>query len=121
MDMTSGEERRSDEEREVQAARNQAVFRAMNERLRVLNEAFPEVTETFTVACECANLHCIEQLDIAPGEYEEVRANPRQSVVLPGHVVPDVEQVIGEAPGYVVVEKTATAGDVAERLLSGGD
>jgi hypothetical protein len=41
---------------------------------------------------------------------------PRQFMVRPGHVYPAVETVVREAETYVVVEKTAVAGEVAEAL-----
>jgi hypothetical protein len=40
--------------------------------------------------------------------------------VLPGHVYPDVEDVVRGSNGYVVVEKTARAADVAEMLYPRG-
>jgi hypothetical protein len=74
------------------------------------------VTETFTIACECADITCVEMLDIRPDDYDAVRAEPRHFVVLPGHIYLDVERVVRESNGYVVVEKTASAGDAAENL-----
>jgi hypothetical protein len=114
----SQEETGSQQEREARAARNQALFRSVNKRLEELNEAFESVTETFTIACECADTTCTEMIDIEPGDYEAVRSEPRHFVVRPGHVYPDVEVVIRDEPGYVVVEKTGTAGEVAETLDS---
>jgi hypothetical protein len=104
------------DEREVRAARNQALFRAINEKLRALNETFATVTERFTIACECADTGCVEMIDIHPHEYLAVRAEPRHFVVRPGHIYPDVEDVVSEADGYVVVEKSGTAAEVAEIL-----
>ena len=102
------------QEREIRAARNQAMFRAVNEQITVLNKALASVTDTFTVACECADATCIEMIDIAPEDYTAVRGEPRCFVVRPGHVYPDVELVVREAVGYVVVEKIAAAAEVAE-------
>lgn len=103
-------------EREVRAARNQALFRAVNDKLKALNEGFLSVTKTFTVACECADVSCVEMLDIDPDDYLTVRAEPREFVVLPGHVYPDVETVVRETDGFVVVQKLAAAAAVAEIL-----
>ena len=103
-------------EREVRAARNQALFRAINEKLRRLNETFASVTETFTVACECADTTCIEMIEISPHDYLAVRAEPRHFAVLPAHVYPEVEVVVRESERYLVVEKTAAAAEVAELL-----
>ena len=104
------------EEREVRAARNQALFRAVNEKLTTLNEAFAQATGSFAIACECADVSCVEMIEIAPEEYRAVRAEPRRFVVSVGHVYADVEVVVHESPAYVVVEKVAAAAEVAELL-----
>ena len=104
------------EEREVRAARNQALFRAVNEKLATLNEAFAQVSGTFAVACECADTSCVEMIEIAPEEYRAVRAEPRRFVVRVGHTYADVEVVVHESPAYVVVEKVAAAAKTAELL-----
>ena len=104
------------EEHEVRAARNQALFRALNENLKSLNEAFASLTETFAIACECADRNCIQMIEIAPDAYLAVRADPRHFAVASGHVEPGVEVIVRESTGYVVVEKTAKAGEVAEAL-----
>src|SRR5512133_745039 len=104
----------SQHEREVRAARNQSLFRAVNQRLEELNDAFESVSDTFTIACECADATCVEMVEIKPDEYEAIRAEPRQFVVRPDHVDRDVEVVVREAEDYVVVEKTGLAGEVAE-------
>jgi len=103
-------------ERETRAARNQSLFRAVNEKIITLNEAFSDLTETFTVACECADTTCVAMLEISPDAYQRVREHPRQFIVLQGHVYGDVETVVSEFDGYVVVEKAALAGEVAAEL-----
>jgi len=87
------------EEREVRAARNQSLFRVVNEKLKDLNAAFEDVVGTDAVACECADIECIETVEIAPGDYDAIRANPRHFVVRRGHVYPDVERVVREVDG----------------------
>ena len=103
-------------EREIRAAQNQSLFRAVNEKLTVLNEAFASTTEIFVIACECADMECAEMLGIHVQEYLAVRAEPRHFAVLPGHVYADVETVVRETERYVVVEKQAAAAAVAELL-----
>jgi hypothetical protein len=103
-------------EREVRAARNQSMFRAINEQMTQLNEAFSAMTDTYVIACECADTSCIQTLDIASEEYEAIRKEPNHFAVLPGHIYPEVESVVGEKKQYVVVEKFAVAGAVAEAL-----
>src|SRR4051794_14692070 len=96
---------------EVRAARNQALFRAVNRQLEVL-----AATEPLPIACACADTSCVEMVLIKRDEHAEVRRNPRHFVVLPGHVYPDVEDVVSESDSYVVVEKRADAGEVAAEL-----
>lgn len=98
---------RIDADREVRAARNEALFRSLNEKIVELSKTFTIATETFTIACECADATCVGMLELAPQAYERIRANPRQFAVLPGHVYVDVEAVVSESSDYVVVEKTA--------------
>jgi hypothetical protein len=116
--MKMGTDSEQQEQREIRAARNQSLFRAVNENLKGLNEAFASVTETFTIACECSDTSCVEMLEIHPHEYVAVRNEPRHFAILPGHVELEVETVVHEADGYVVVEKIAAAGDEAELLAS---
>ncbi len=105
----------SNHEREVRAARNQALFRSLNEKLGELNKTFESMTETFVIACECADTNCIEMIDIRPDDYFAVRSVPRHFVVRAGHVYSDVEVVVRESEhNYVVVEKIGVAGHVAE-------
>jgi 5-bromo-4-chloroindolyl phosphate hydrolysis protein len=106
-------------EREVRAVRNQALFRAVNEKLLETTRAV-EQPETFVISCECADVSCVETLEIPPGTYRDVRREPRRFAVLRGHVYPDVEDVVAEADGYVIVEKTGTGADVT-RILAPPD
>jgi hypothetical protein len=105
----------SGDEREIRAARNQAMFRAINERL-TRDDAVTEITGGHMIACECADPTCVQTLAIPTAEYQEVRREPRRFAVRPGHVYPDVETVIVESGSYVVVEKIGQAGEVAEAL-----
>ena len=101
------------DERQVRAGRNQSMFRAANERLKDLNDAFGGLNGTYAIACECADTSCLATIEIRPEEYEGVREASNRFAVLPGHVYPDVELVVAESDGYVVVEKVAAAAEVA--------
>jgi hypothetical protein len=65
--------------------------------------------------CECAQLGCNQLIELTVREYEEIRSHPRRFVVLPNHVLPDVETVVEAKAGYVIVEKRDQAGEVAEQ------
>ena len=100
--------------RDERAARNEDVFRDVNERLEGLAKAFERIAgieSAFT--CECADLHCLEHIALAVDEYEAVRRHPNRFVVLPGHVYADVEIVVSENDRFVVVDKTGVAAEIA--------
>ena len=103
----------SEIEREARAARNQAMFRAVNEKMVELNDVLSNMSGEYAISCECADTTCIRTVSIAPEAYLAVRANPRQFVVLPGHVLPELEQIVAQNGCYVVVEKHGTAGELA--------
>jgi hypothetical protein len=93
-------------ERELRLAANEALFGAVNEQIVALGAALPgDQEEPFSIVCECANPHCTQRMEIDPHLYEQVRAQPARFVVLPAHVIPDIEQVVASHDRYVVVEK----------------
>lgn len=92
------------------------MFRSVNEKIRELNDAMAAATDEYVIACECDDVKCVQTLSIREDEYVRMRENPRHFVVLPGHVYPDVENVVSETEAYVIVEKVALAAEVAEEL-----
>jgi hypothetical protein len=102
-----------DVERVERAARNQSLFREINERLEELASTFQEVAGTASFTCECADLKCIEQVEMSLDEYEAVRSDANQFVVRPGHVLADVENVVGESDRFVVVAKIGKGAKIA--------
>jgi hypothetical protein len=93
------------DERERRLGENEALYRAVNEKITEINEAFGELTDTLTVICECGDLKCSQQVELAIADYERVRAEPTQFVVVPGHEVEDVETVVEENDAFAVVRK----------------
>jgi hypothetical protein len=102
------------DERAVRAAKNQSLFRDINERIKALNEAFDLLTPTATWVCECASLTCVEQIELTLAEYEVIRDHGARFPIAPGHEVPDVEQVVERHDRYFVVEKIGVARQIAE-------
>lgn len=98
------------------AARNEALFRRVNERLEEVNEAFEPITEYGEFICECADAACAERIQLTLSAYEEVRSVPTRFVVKPLHVLPEDERVVEERAGYFVVEKVGLAGERARQL-----
>jgi hypothetical protein len=96
-----------------QVARNQAVFRAVNERIESTNVRFGVGLEQTEFVCECADQECIERLRLALGKYEEVRRFPTHFIVSADHIYREYERVVEQVDGYVVVEKFGEAGKEA--------
>ena len=94
-------------EREDRIARNEALFRTVNERVRELaaSVAATAASETVPFVCECGSAGCAATVQLTIGEYEQVRANPAQFVVVPGHQIPEVEDVVEQHERYDVVRK----------------
>jgi hypothetical protein len=106
------------EQQAMRLASNEAMFRAVNEKIAGLNEAFDPLADDGTFICECSSLDCIEQVEITLAEYAAVRRNPRWFLVAPseGHVVVGIERIVERAQGYFVVEKLDAAAEVVEQL-----
>ncbi len=104
---------------DARAARNESLFREINERIEASNAAHLWVDPPYADwVCECAREECAVPVQLTVREYETVRANPVRFLVAPSeeHVSSDVERVVTRDDRYWVVEKRGTAGDVSEAL-----
>jgi hypothetical protein len=106
----------SEKERDERAARNEAMFRRVNERLEEVNQGFQVITDNAQFVCECASIDCTEQIELTLPAYEAVRSVPTRFVIKPGHLLPDEERVIEQHGDYLVVEKVGYAGERASQL-----
>jgi hypothetical protein len=97
---------------EERAARNEVVFRRVNEEVAALGQGSGSAV---TFVCECSNASCVERIELPLSEYEAVRADPRRFLLKPGHEHGELERVVDRRDGYVVVEKLGDAGGLAER------
>jgi hypothetical protein len=98
--------------RRKRAAQNQSLFREVNERIEDLSASAPFAG----FICECLSTDCDERVPLTIEEYEHVRAGSNRFVVLPGHDVPEVEQVVETTARYVVVSKLGAGAEVAAQL-----
>jgi hypothetical protein len=99
---------------EQRAARNEALFREVNENIARLEERYGSATEPAFI-CECSRDSCTEHVPVDEKTYRRVREHPRRFIILPGHIDEALESVVETHPGYLIVEKTGAAGDVAEQ------
>jgi hypothetical protein len=84
-------------------ARNQALFREVNERL--LEMADGSYDGPLEIVCECSHEDCTTTLAVHRDDYEAVRAHSTHFLVNSGHELLEVEQVVGRRNGFTVVEK----------------
>lgn len=105
------------EERDERLARNEALFRDVNEHIArqglQWGSAEPDQNEYL---CECSRRDCTALVSMTQREYEQVRRHGKRFFVLPGHEELEVESVVGSEEGYLVVEKHGAAGALVDSL-----
>jgi hypothetical protein len=103
----------SDRERESKDrfARNEAIFREVNERVAEFTDSEARMT---SFLCECGNLDCVEEVPLTDAEYMKLRSNAATFAVVPGHALGDVETVIEETDRFHIVEKHPREAAIAE-------
>ena len=103
--------------REERLAKNEVLFREINERVKDLNDTFRAVTATDEWICECASRTCTEKVQMSVDEYEAIRALGDRFFVAPSdeHFWPDVERVVERNDRYWIVEKIGVAGQFARQ------
>jgi hypothetical protein len=89
--------------REERLALNEAANRAINEVREPVDP--PTAGAAFKVVCECTELDCDRTFEVTVAEYESVRNDPRRFMVVPDHVLLDIEDVVERFEEFVVVLK----------------
>ena len=98
------------EARLTRLAKNEALFRQVNERISEISQELapgtpnPELIDG--LICECSDPGCLERIGpLTIAEYEGVREDARRFIIAAGHQAADVERVVDRQPSYWVVEK----------------
>lgn len=91
------------ERRKERLARNEALFREVNERVEEMSGG--RALDMIDFICECGDDECTEPMRLTAREYEEVRADPVLFAILPGHAIPEVEDVVADGDRFQVVRK----------------
>jgi hypothetical protein len=109
-----------DGRREERAAKNQSMFREVNERVKELTDpttGHPGLV-LFDWVCECADETCVQRIALTLREYESVREIPTCFAVAASseHFLPAVERIVSTHPRYWVVQKERKAATIAEEL-----
>lgn len=107
-------------DRQARAAKNQSLFREINERVHKLEASFNTVAPAATSDwfCECANESCFERIAVPHDQYDAIREDGARFLVAPSndHIWPDVERIVGGNDRYWIVEKMGEAERVAKGL-----
>ena len=107
------------ESREDRLARNEALFRDVNERVRVIDDRLSDRTDDASTLweflCECGDATCVDRISMTNLEYEEVRARPTFFAVIPSHEQPEVEDVVKQTDRFSLVEKQEEWAEIVRR------
>jgi hypothetical protein len=95
-------------------AKNEELFRNVNERIESLSQSVASDDQLMEYLCECDGRDCYEKVKASRDEYESVRAEPTHFILLAGHEDPRVERVVASNERFLVVEKQGAAGRDAE-------
>jgi hypothetical protein len=92
-------------------ARNEALFRSVNERVEEVVQ--PGKNEEIDFLCECGDGECVEKISLTRVEYEGVRADAAQFAIASGHEIPDIEDVVARTDRFLVVRKHPEESEIA--------
>ena len=94
-------------------AKNESLFRAVNERLDEIGEAAPW-SKTNDYLCECSDTACFANIELTKDEYEQARSRPTVFMLVPGHERLEIERVIEDNERFLLVEKIVAVDAVQE-------
>jgi hypothetical protein len=103
------------DERHERIAKNETVFRAANREIEQADqEAGGGSDQLIEVLCECGRPGCGGVITLTVAEYDGVHSQDDRFVVLRGHESSEIEKVVEERAGYLVVDKFGEAEDIVE-------
>jgi hypothetical protein len=102
---------------QLRRARNEALFREVNERIGELETSLSGSAEEDSLlvgfVCECPHEDCGETIEVTRGQYEAVRSHAKRFLVLQGHEDADLARVVERHEHFLVIEKVDEAAEVA--------
>ena len=108
-----------EEAREERLARNEVLFRSVNEAIAC--SLARELCDTAAGHLASATATAPDRVSLTLKQYEHVRAEGTRFFVVPGHQDVAVELVVEAEAGFVIVEKDGHAGVVADLADPRGD
>ena len=91
------------EAEDLRVARTESLFRDVNERIAESARRFGADDASFV--CECDDPSCTHRIRTELEDYEEVRSDGAQFLVVEGHVNDDVEHVVEKRRNFALVKK----------------
>jgi hypothetical protein len=98
-----------DREHKTRIAMNEATYRKINDAVRAKG-----ADRAIAFLCECGRFGCNQLIQLTRAEYEAVRSNPRRFALVPGHEIPEVEDLVERHERYAVIEKHADVDDIVK-------
>ena len=82
---------------------NEKLFREVNERVADLQGNFSATDPEWV--CECGDETCFDKVAVPTEDYQQIRAHGEWFLITPGHEKADIERIVRQNGGFVVVEK----------------
>ena len=98
-----------------QIAEHEIRFREINERLAADVRGVSPADVAVEFVCECGVLSCTDAVSLTLAQYDAVRSDGAEFFVVPGHEIPDAEDVVDRAEGFLVVRKHTSTAELAVR------
>jgi hypothetical protein len=92
-----------DQRRRDRLARNEVLFREVNERVKQVAPDGPG--EPIDFLCECGDAGCTRTISLRRPEYEHARSEPTFFAITPGHEILEIERVIERHERFYIVRK----------------
>lgn len=108
---------------------NEMIFRNSNEKVADALDALDAMhaedgnhdlmrSEDLTLLfkCECSDEHCTVRIPLLLSVYENIHADRSAFIIVPGHQVESIEEVIMKTADYNVVKKNKTVSEPTDGL-----
>ena len=90
-------------DRKERIIENEKLFREVNERVADMQATFSGPDPEWV--CECGDETCFDKVSVPIDDYQQIRAHDDWFLIRPGHEKTDVEKVVRQRDGFLVVEK----------------
>lgn len=84
--------------------RNQAILREVNLHIAELEKRLASNSPILQLVCECSESGCATPIAVDAATFVRSRENRSRYFVAPGHERLDIESVVEQRDGYLIVE-----------------